>query len=1041
MNQLQKQKLGNSKSGIFLFVFLVCNILWVNAQNINVRGQVLDSKGVPLPGVNLLEKGTNNGSVTDFDGEFTISVKNEKSILVLSYIGFKTQEVPVKDNKIINIVLEEDTESLDEIVIVGYGQQNKVTVTGAISSIGTEELTSSPSASVANALAGKVTGLNSIQYSGQPGADSAQLFIRGVATLSQGNSQPLIMVDGVERSFTQIDPEEISDITILKDASATAVYGIRGANGVVLVTTKRGKVGEAKISAGYSYGIQSPVRLPDFVDSYTYATIYNRAQLGDGIAEEQLKFSPEVVEAFRTKSNPVLYSDVNWMDYVIRSTSPMSKTNFNVSGGTEGVRYFMSASYLNQEGMFNTFGTGTGENFIYKRYNYRSNIDIDVTKTTELSFTLGGRSEQRQEPEVAESQDQLFRFLYRSVPYSSPGIVDGKYVQDNEEYIPGATIDALSRYYGRGSFTRVTTVYNFDLALNQNLDAITKGLKFGVKGSYNRNAVQTKIRQTSPDVYTAFYARDFDETLAADDETLVFPKTSTGGRVGYSESYGKDRSWYLEATLNYNRRFGDHEVSGLLLYNQRSNYYPGGNFNYLPSGYVGSAARATYNYKRKYMAEVNIGYNGSENFARNVRYGFFPAYSLGWVASEESFLKNNSVISYLKLRASYGKVGSDNLGSNRFLYLPDGYQVGTGNDSYNFGVDVPSNQNGYIETRLGNPLVTWETAIKQNYGFDLKLFNNKLALNLDYFIENREDILTTRNTVPSIVAVTLPAVNIGKVHNEGYEINLRWDDKIGSSFNYWINPNMSYAKNEIVFMDEIKQNYDYQYRTGQPVGQPFGYIFSGFYSEDDFNVDGSLKDTFPVPASSVQAGDAIYQDINGDGFIDTQDQKPIGFSEYPQYTFGLNAGFKYKNFDFRMSWVGTENVSRILGEVRQPFGETDNSTLLQWFADNSWTPETADTATLPRITFNNRANNFSNLSELYQLDASYIRLKTLEIGYNIKSPFIKKIGIKNLRLYSNGYNLLTFDKLDGLVDPESGTGNRATYPAMKIYNVGVNLNF
>lgn len=854
------------------------------------------------------------------------------------------------------------------------------------------------------------------------------------------------MVDGVERDFTQLDSEEIADITVLKDASATAVYGIRGANGVILVTTKRGKVGDAKISASYSYGLQTPVRLPDFADSYTYAKVYNQAQISDGTPEDEVKFKPEIVEAFRTGSNPILYPNVDWMDYIIRSASPQSKANVNISGGTEGVRYFVSLSYLNQDGMFKTFGSGTGENFNYQRFNYRSNIDIDVTKTTQLSFTLGGRSEIRQEPEVAETQDQLFRFLYRAVPYSSPGIVDGRYIQDNEEYIPGETVDALSRYYGRGSFSNVRTVYNFDLAFKQNLDVITEGLKFGVKVSYNRDAAQTKTRQASPDVYTAYYLRDFDDTLPADDETLVYPQTSRGGNVGYDEDYGKERSWYFEGSINYNRRFGDHEVSGLLLYNQRSNYYPGGSYNYLPSGYVGSAARFTYNYQRKYMAEVNLGYNGSENFARDRRYGFFPAFSLGWVVSEEGFMKDNGIIDYLKLRGSYGKVGSDRQGNNRFLYLPDGYERafersnGRGFDSYNFGVDVPSNQPGYIETKLGNPLVTWETATKQNYGIDLKLLDSKLSFNFDYFIDKRTDILTTRNTVPEIVAATLPAVNIGEVDNSGYEINVKWEDKIGD-FNYWINPNVSYSKNEIIYMDEVPQNYDYQYRTGQVVGQPFGYVFEGFFSEDDFDMDGNLIDTFPEYSTVVQPGDAIYEDINKDDVIDTQDQRAIGFPEYPQYTFGLNAGFKYKNFDFRMSWAGAQNTSRILGELRQPFGETGDATLLKYFADRSWTPETAETATLPRMTFNNRANNFSNVSELYQLDASYIRLKTLEIGYIIKSPFVKSLGINNARIYANGYNLLTFDKMDGLMDPESATGNRPTHPAMKIYNVGVKLNF
>ncbi|MCM5664042.1 SusC/RagA family TonB-linked outer membrane protein [Galbibacter mesophilus] len=1009
-------------------------------QELTITGTVKDENGVTIPGVNVYEDGNGgNGVMTDMNGNYSIKMKNREGELVFSFIGFAEVKASINGRTEINITLQEQTTDLEEVVVVGYGKQKKVTVTGAISSVSTEELTSSPSSSVANALAGKVTGLSSIQYSGQPGADNANLLIRGVGTLSQGNSSPLIMVDGVERDFTQIDPEEIDNITILKDASATAVYGIRGANGVILVTTKRGKIGEARISASFNYGIQEPVRLPDFADSYTYATAFNRAQISDGVPEDQVRFTPDVVEAFRTGSDPILFPDIDWMDYLIRSSAPQTRANFNVNGGTERIKYFLSFSHLNQEGMFKTFDTGTGENFNYERYNYRSNIDIDVTKSTQLSMTLGGRSEIRQEPNVRETQDQFFRFLYRATPFASPGIVDGRYIVDNGEYIPGPEIiDGLRPYYGRGGFVSTNTVYNFDASLTQKLDVITKGLEFSVKGSYNRNARQTKIRNASPDTYTAFYLKDFDDTLPEDDKTLVFPLVSKGGRLNYNETYGKNRSWYFEAAFNYNRRFGKHEFSGLLMYNQRSNYYPGGSFNYLPTGYVGTAARVTYNYDRRYLLEANFGYNGSENFAEENRYGLFPAFSFGWVISEEQFMKNNPVIDYFKLRGSYGKVGSDRQGNNRFLYLPDGYGRG---DGYSFGIDVPSDQPGFVETKLGNPNVTWETAIKQNYGMDIRILNNQLEFNVDYFWDKRRDILTTRNTVPGYVAAVLPAVNIGAVDNSGYELNVTWTQNF-TNFNYWINPNISYAKNEIVFMDEVKQEYDYQYRTGGRVGQPFGFVSQGFFSKDDFNADGTLKDGFPEYAGNVQPGDAMYEDINEDGVVNDLDQRAIGFPEYPEYTIGINAGFKYKNFDFRMSWAGAKNTSRMLeGELRVPFGSKDDFGLLSYFAEDTWTPETAETARFPRLTFSNKDNNFSKASTIYQLDASYLRLKTLEMGYNLKSKFIRKAGIKTLRFFFSGYNLLTFDKLDGMVDPESKIGNRPTHPAMKIYNFGVKFNF
>lgn len=1024
------------------FCLVVATFLFVAsawAQQKVITGTVTDDAGQPLPGVAVVVEGTSVGTVTNFDGYYSISVESKVKSLSFSFVGMKTVSVQINNQSKIDVKLETVTVGVEEVVVVAYGTQKKVTVTGSVSSVDTDQLSASPNASVSNALAGKVTGLSSIQYSGQPGADAADLYVRGVSTLSAGNSSPLMMVDGVERSFSQLDPDEIADITILKDASATAVYGIRGANGVILVTTKRGTKGAPKISVSTSYGIQKPTKLPKFADSYTYATVYNNAQRGDGLSEEALNFPAYVVEAFRTNSDPILFPNIDWMDYMVRPTSPQSKTNFSISGGTNRLKYFASFGYINQVGLLKEFDTGTGENYTYNRYNYRTNVDVDVTKTTQLSFSLGGQSQVRNEPAMGDI-NQMWRFLYRyAIPYASPGVVDGKYIVDNGEYVGMGAGDPLSQYYGGGSDNRVTNVMNFDLVFNQDLNALTKGLKFRIKAAYNVNSTQEKIRATSPNVYTMYYLRDFDDTLPESDKTLVFPQISRGGNVGYSESYGKERDWYMETALTYDRRFGDHEVGGLLLYNQRNTYYPDGSYSYLPRGYVGTAARLTYNYRTKYLAEINVGYNGSENFHRDNRYGLFPALSLGWILSEEAFMKTNMrFINYLKIRGSYGLVGSDNQGNSRFLYLPDSYTSG---DGYNFGVNIPSKQPGYYESKLGNHDVTWETAVKQNYGLDLKVLNNKLTLNADYFIEDRKDILTTRNTVPGIVAATLPAVNIGEVHNQGYELSIKWNDKIGD-FQYWVDMNMSHTRNKIVYMDEVPQRYDYLLRTGGLVGQPFGMVTLGFYNESDFDADGNLLADLPIPTASVKPGDAKYLDTNGDMFVNAEDMKAVGYPEYPLYNYGFNMGFKVKNFDFTMSWVAATHTSRVLGEImKDPYGDTSNQSLLQYMVDQSWTPETAATATMPRITFTNRLYNRFTAADMWVKDASYLRLKNLEIGYNIKGQFLKTIGANNVRLYLNGYNLLTFDKLVGYGDPEAKMDGRPTYPAMRVFNVGVKVNF
>ncbi|MHB0756734.1 SusC/RagA family TonB-linked outer membrane protein [Polaribacter sp. M15] len=1019
----------------YLFLILLASLsinhsLW--SQDISIKGKVVDSEGNLLPGVSIIEKGTTNGTTTDFDGNYNLSASS-KGILVFNYLGFEVKEVSINGKNNIDVVLNSSTTDLEEITIVAYGEQKKTTVTGSISTIKSAELVQSPAPNVANSLAGRVTGLSTVQFSGQPGADNPNIYLRGIGSLSEGRSTPLMIVDGVERSFMSLDPNEIESISILKDASATAVYGVRGANGVILVTTKRGKFGKAKISTSFSTGIQEPTRLLDFADSYTYAQRYNEAQLNDepNIDPANLKFSPEALEAFRTGSNPILYPNTDWVDYLLKPNAQQTQANINISGGTEKVKYFVSLGILNQDGLFRTFESDYDYNFSFQRYNYRSNLDIKVTNTTKLGVTIGGQARVTNRPNTKNNFSELFRDIYWSVPFSGPGIVDGRYILNGDFYIPGNKKDGLDPFYGQGFSNILNNRLNMDLDLVQELNFI-KGLKFRTKFAYNTAYTHSKNRNSSVASYTPIFLRDIDQNADPNSNEIVYQRNGQDGNLTYGEGYGTSRDWYLEAGLNYKNKFGYHNVSGLLLYNQQKRYYPG-QFTDIPLGLVGIVGRATYDYKNTYLANFSIGYNGSENFAKGKRFGVFPAFSAGWVMTNEPFMENQSVLDFMKIRVSYGLVGNDRIGGNRFLYLPNSFDPTSGN--YNFGTDTPFNQPAASEGQIGNPDVTWETSEKQNYGIELKLLDNKLGLNVDYFIENRSDILAFRGTVPAFVAYDLPAVNIGKVQNKGFEIELKWNHKVNSDFNYWINANVSNAKNKIVFQDEVPQTEDYLLRTGNPVGQPFGYIFDKFYNDADTG-----NDALPDHLYNLKPGDMVYKDLNGDGIINQDDQRAIGYPVYPMYNFGLNYGFQYRNFSLTMSWAGATNTSRLLAETyRVAFGATLDRSLLQYMADGRWTPETADTATYPRMTLTGRANNTKN-SDFWLRDASYIRLKNLEMGYNFKNQFLKKMGIGNLKAFLNGTNLITISKLD-ITDPETRTGSDSVYPLTKVYNFGLRVNF
>lgn len=1011
----------------------ICSTAATFAQTATVSGVVKDDTGEPVIGAGVLVKGTTLGTITDIDGHFSFRADDLNGVLVVSFVGMETQEIPMKGKGTFDIVLKSSNTLLEEVQVVAYGAQKKVTLTGSISSVNTDELLKVPTASIGNMLSGVLSGVSSIQSSGQPGGDDPDVFIRGISTLNTMNAKPLYLVDGVERSFFQIDPNEVENITILKDASSTAVFGVRGANGVIIVTTKRGKEGKAKINASFSYGIQTPTRMPEFVNSYDYATFLNEAYTNDG---KDPKFTPEAVEAFRTHSNPIIYPDTDWMELLFKSSSPQTQGNVNISGGTERVRYFISMGMLDQKGFFKNHDTRYDANFNFNRYNYRANLDIDFTKTTLVAINMGGRVEKRNFPRSGDDINQLFRRIYWATPFSGPGIVDGKWIKGNSQYLPVGLSDGLGNIYGRGYGSKTTNVVNLDLALTQKLDFVTKGLQFKIKVAYNSGYDHTKERATSIESYQPWYRKDvtwMEHPAGSDPNEVVYIQDGEAGLISYAESFGKSRDWYAEASFDWKRDFGLHHLSALALYNQSKTYYPDSDYPGIPRGYVGLVGRVTYDYDNKYLIEGNVGYNGSENFAPGNRYGFFPAVSGGWVLTQEEFLKDNPVVNFLKIRASYGIVGNDRYHPygtgfmDRFLYLPNSYFIGSG---YQFGTGTSWSPGAY-EKSFGNSGLSWEKSAKQNYGIDFSLFNQKLSGSIDYFYEKRTDILAKASTDPIIHAMSLPVLNLGIVSNKGVELNLKWNHKI-NSFRYWTNLNVSYAKNKIVYQDEVPSEYTYTLKTGHPVGQPFGLKVRGFYYEGMEDVaDHSYV---------LKEGDVVYEDLNHDGKIDDNDKTAIGYPSYPLLNAGLTLGFEYKGFDFSMLWVGATKTSRVLEETfRKPLGETYDRSLMSHQFTDRWTPETAATAKLPRATIDGVKNNYRD-SELWVKDASYLRLKNIEIGYNFRLPFMPKIGMEKMRVFMTGYNLLTFDKLK-ISDPESMSSGVPQYPVMRVINFGLNVSF
>lgn len=1041
-------------------------------QKITVSGTVLDkTTNEPLIGVSVVVKGVANaGTITDMDGKFTLKLPYAEAPLVFSYLGYQPQEIIPGAKKELTVLLQEDTKALQEVVVVGYTKQRKETMVGSVATITTKDLTQSPTANINNALAGRLPGLVVNQYAGgEPGVDQSELFIRGKATY--GNQSAIVIVDGIERDMSYLAPDEIETFTILKDASATAAYGIRGANGVIVITTKRGKAAEkATVNLKASIGINQPIGFPEYLGSADYATLYNEARLNDakmtGADVSSLNlFSQQAIDNFRRAkgdNSDGLGYDWDYYDFAFKP-GMQEDVSLSIRGGTDKVRYYVLANYFSQGGNYKYSDAGEYDSQTrFTRYNFRSNIDININRYLSTRLDLGARITDRNAP--GTTAGRLMTICATQPPYL-PILVEENSHPQNEEYIQQNSRgmlygDNIYRYNILGELSRTgylnekNTYLNGSFAMNLDMGFLTKGLKAEIMFSYDASEGRWINRKldTYKDGYREYpkYAtfmpiEGSDAYMEGGHYTGAY---KTGNKYDIDQTIGNgfshnasDGRTYIQARVDYNRVFKDrHEVTAMLLAN-RGNRTVNNELAYHSQGITG---RFAYYYNQKYLMEFNCGYNGSENFAPGKRYGFFPAGSIGWVISEEPFMKKASWIDFLKVRASYGLVGSDNV-SSRFPYLAF-YGGGSG---YHFGNNFGTEVGGTSEGNLANENLTWEKARKLNVGIDFTTLNQRLALTVDAFYEYRFDIITDMNGdgimgYPDIVGKDAALQNLGEVSNRGVDVELSWNDKIGKDFRYYIRPNLTFSRNRLEYKAEVARKNPWRKETGKRLYENFVYVFDHFVANQD-EADRLNKIGYQ-PWGQLIPGDVVYKDLDRNGVIDDEDRTAMGNPRSPELMFGIPFGFQYKNFDFSVLLQGATNTSILLNGAAVfdfPQFEQDKIGRVKKMHLDRWTPETAATAKYPALHYGTHDNNKNGNSSLFLYDASYLRLKNVEIGYNVSPNWLRKFHVQQARIYVQGLNLLTFDKLGDVdIDPETKSGDGASwYPIQKVFNFGIDITF
>jgi len=995
---------------------------------IAVKGNVTDMKGEPLIGVSIIVKNNPNiGAVTDIDGNYTINVRDRRTILEYKYVGFIPKEEEVGERKIINVIMQEDVGQLDEVVVVGYGTQKKASVVGAITTLEPGKLNVGTTRSLSNNLAGNVAGIIGVQRSGEPGYDNSEFWIRGINTFG-GAKNPLVLIDGIERSLDNIDISEIESFSVLKDASASAVYGVRGANGVILITTKRGRVGRTVVSVKAEHSITQPVKLPSLLGSADYLQLVNDIYQQDGLPA---MYDPATIELYRSGYDRELYPDVDWMDAITNDHANNTRVSLDVNGGSEKLRYSFVAAYYNESGIIARDKNQEWDSSIrVNRFNMRSNVDMDVTPTTLVRFNIGGYLQRRVAP--PDGIDGIMGNAFGTPPFVHPTIYEnGKIPRRTERANPWA--QATQRGYNRNAQSKFESLFSVE----QDLRGLVPGLKAMGTFSYDFYADNYVTRSKDPVYYTPASGRN-PET----GELIIGTGTESGQEfLGHESggSFGNNRL-YLEAKLIYEKTFGDHNVSGLLLYNQ-TDYDNGDKLPYRTQGFAG---RASYIFKGRYIAEFNFGYNGSENFAKGKRYGFFPSVSAGWIMSEEDFMQPiRNQLDKVKFRVSHGLTGNDQLDGRRFAYVTtisgiDGYTWGSqSNTMYRYG---------RREGEVGIPNLTWETVTKTNLGIELGFF--KFAeLQVDLFKETRKDIFMRRSNFPNSAGfATLPMANFGKVENKGFEVTLDLNKQVNKDWFIGVRGTLTYAKNKVLENDEaIGVRGTHRSAIGKPVGVEFIYVADGLFTEDDFEdlETGELKADIPYHPTRVYPGDIKYVDLDGDGEITEKDVTAAKGTVNPELVYGFGLNTSYKNFDFGFLFQGNGRTYRTIGDGSSFLPGSNTATAnIYSNAHDAWTEENpSQDVFYPRHHIGYNQNNVRR-STWWLKNMSMLRLKNIELGYTFPKKLISRAAMSNARVFLRGTNLFCISDWK-LWDPEINTpdDNGLKYPIMKSYSIGLEITF
>ncbi|MDC0955598.1 TonB-dependent receptor [bacterium] len=1031
----------------FMFILFASNLV---AQEKIISGVVNDSYGNPIPGVNILqETQKTNGTVTDFDGNFTISVSGE-SMLIFSYVGFITKKVETNDSNL-EVILEEDLLGLDEVTVVAYGTQKKASVIAAVTSINPEELRV-PTSNLTSSIAGRVAGVISYQRSGEPGRDNAEFFIRGVSTFGYARS-PLILIDGIETTSTdlaRLQPDDIASFSIMKDATATALYGARGANGVILVTTKEGKEGVVKINVRYEKAYSAPTKSLEIADPVTYMTLHNEALATRNPLGGRIYSLEKILISQDPNRNIMAYPTVNWFDELLEDYTLNSRFNFNVSGGGKVARYYLAATVNSDNGNLKIDPQNNFNNNInFKRISLRSNVNVNLTSTTEVALKFNGNFDDYIGPldggaaiyqKAMQTNPVLYpRFYEPDLQFqNSTHILFGNYGQFGDYLNPYA--DMIRGYKDESYNNFLATV-----EVKQDLGFIAEGLNARILGNTSRYSFYNLERKYNPFYYTL---GNYD--FQSDQYTLIALNPNQGTEyLEYNEGNKViTNATYFEASLNYNTTIDDiHEISGMIIGISRELKYAnaGDLQRSLPYRNLGVSGRFTYAYDERYFSEFNFGYNGSERFAKSERFGFFPSFGFGWYMSNEDFMSSTSdVITKLKLKSTYGLVGNDQIGSaeDRFFYISQ-VNLNDGSMGAPFGNEFSNYINGVSIDRYANDQITWEKAKMLNVGFELGLFG-KVDIQADYFTEYRSNILMDRAQVPASMGLQSPIrANVGEASSKGFEMSLDYKDNITNDFFVAVRANFSFATSKYeVFeeLDYVSAGLPWRSRIGLNLSQPFGYIAERLFI-DEADIANSPIQTF----GDYMAGDIKYKDINNDGIIDINDEVPIGYPTTPEIIYGFGTSASYRNFDFSFFFQGSARSSFFVDAYNtSPFIDTSgsaigNNALLSAWANDHWSENDRNLyASWPRLSDQLIDNNNRN-STWWLRDGAFLRLKSIEFGYSFTDKLTEKLGFSAGRVYVSGTNLLTFSKFK-LWDIEMG-GNGLGYPIQKGANLGLNINF